>query len=278
MLALFAVAFKWAFLTKGEWELLFVGAPLMVLAVFLYARLIGRLAFVLAFTKSLFRERKKKKPKSAAEGGKPAAEDKEEVARTLAQPRDLPPIRTAEGELTGYDVAFEDEAPRSASWPSSTMRMMTMRMIRRSTVELGRHHRRCRRDGATPTDSRDRSRVWSDEDEDEPTSYGVHEPEVVPVESTPQELVQPKESEMRLLSRDDVPKQAKRGLGAGAAGVPRAARNDLGAGHRVGDLHRRRRDGSDRPRLQSARLNRDPRRLTATRARSIKRVDGQWGR
>ena len=53
----------------------------------------------------------------------------------------------------------------------------------------------------------DRSRIWSDEDEEEPMSYGVHAPEVVPVESTPQELVQPKESEMRLLSRDDVPKQ-----------------------------------------------------------------------
>ena len=91
------LAFKWAFLTKGEWELLFVGAPLMVLAMFLYARLIGRLAFVLAFTKSLFRERKKKKPKSAVEGGKPTAEDKEEVAPTIAQPRDLPPLRTARG-------------------------------------------------------------------------------------------------------------------------------------------------------------------------------------
>src|SRR5262245_7143956 len=51
VLALFAIAFKWAFLTQGEWEMLFLGAPLVVVALFLYARLIGRLAFVLAFTK-----------------------------------------------------------------------------------------------------------------------------------------------------------------------------------------------------------------------------------
>ncbi|MCI0705042.1 MAG: hypothetical protein L0241_28615, partial [Planctomycetia bacterium] len=51
--ALFGVAFQWSFLTKGEWHLLFVGIPLLVVSVLFYARLLGRLAFGLMFTKSL---------------------------------------------------------------------------------------------------------------------------------------------------------------------------------------------------------------------------------
>ncbi len=106
VLALFGLAFKWAFLTKGEWELLFIGAPLMVLAGFLYARLIGRLAFALRFTKSLFREKKKKKPKPDAEQ---ESRTDDEPEPTNTQTRDLPPINTVDGELTGYDVKFEDD-------------------------------------------------------------------------------------------------------------------------------------------------------------------------
>src|SRR5579872_3776923 len=37
VLAVFAVGFKWAFLTEGAWGLLFAGAPLMVLAGLMYA-------------------------------------------------------------------------------------------------------------------------------------------------------------------------------------------------------------------------------------------------
>ena len=54
--ALFGVAFKWAFLTKGDWPMLFVGVPLLVLAALLYARLLGRLAFTLMF-RIVFRSR-----------------------------------------------------------------------------------------------------------------------------------------------------------------------------------------------------------------------------
>ena len=99
-LALFGVGFKWAFLTAEEWNRLFLGAPLMVLAWFLYARLIGRLAFAMRFTKSLFPARKKPKIEE-----KPAERPFEYV---VEQPRDLPPIMTPdEGELTGYDMLME---------------------------------------------------------------------------------------------------------------------------------------------------------------------------
>lgn len=205
VLALFAVAFKWAFLTKGEWEMLFVGAPLVVLALFLYARLIGRLAFVLAFTKGFLQRKKKKKPRPDAEG---VEEPPAEVEPTLSQPRDLPPLASPDGELTGYDVAFEEDTPRK--------RVVAELDEDEESASEGEKPVRTRSRPAKPPPlppRRDpdlmpeRSRVWSDEDDDEPTSYGVHAPEVVPVETTPEELVKPKESEMRLLSRDDVPKQ-----------------------------------------------------------------------
>ena len=58
----------------------------------------------------------------------------------------------------------------------------------------------------------ERNRVWADEDDDS-SAYGVHEAEVDPQESTPREVVQPKEEEMRLLRRDDVPKKPKSAWG-----------------------------------------------------------------
>ena len=203
VLALFGVAFKWAFLTKGEWELLFVGAPLVVVAGLLYARLIGRLAFLLKFTKSIFREKKKKKPKADAE-----TRAEPESEQSSVQPRDLPPINTLDGELTGYDVKFEeDAAPR--------------KRVKAEAVEVESEARRTppplprsmppplpvSRD--KPDTSEERARIWRDEDDGEPTSYGVHEAEVDTRENTPKEVVKPKEEEMRLLSRDDVPKKPK---------------------------------------------------------------------
>jgi hypothetical protein len=185
--------------------MLFVGAPLVILAAFLYARLIGRLAFVLAFTKPLLQRRKKKKAKANAEGGTAPGEEKEEVVPTIAQPRDLPPLQSPEGELTGYDVAFEDAAPRKrilaeVDESDSDDEADTEREPRRNPPPLPSRRRDA---GLIP----EPSRIWADEDEEEPTSYGVHAPESVPVETTPKELVEPKESEMRLLSRDDVPKK-----------------------------------------------------------------------
>jgi hypothetical protein len=202
VLVLFAVAFKWAFLTESQWELLFVGAPLMVLAGFLYARLIGRLAFVLAFTKSIFQERKKKKPK-AEEGAKQQAQNDEEVVPTIRQPSELPPLKTVEGDLVGYDVQFE-EAP------------VSRRRVRAEAVELDDENEPSTRPKPPPlppsreakkSRPTERRKQLEDDDEDEPTAYDVHPPEVETIESTPREVVKPKESEMQLLNRDDVPKK-----------------------------------------------------------------------
>jgi hypothetical protein len=109
VLAAFGVAFKWAFLTADEWPKLFAGAPLMVLTGLLYARLIGRLAFALKFTKSLFPGKKTRKPKPLGD----IAARTEDAEPTFTQPSDLPPIATPdEGDLTGYDVKFGDDVPR----------------------------------------------------------------------------------------------------------------------------------------------------------------------
>ena len=105
ILAAFAVGFKWAFLTEDAWKLLFAGAPLMVIAGLMYARLIGRLAFALKYTKSLFPEKKKKKPPQAV-----ASNTEEKTEEVFTQPSDLPPINTPyNGELSGYDVRLEDD-------------------------------------------------------------------------------------------------------------------------------------------------------------------------
>jgi hypothetical protein len=178
-----------------------------VLALFLYSRLIGRLAFVLAFTKP-FLQRKKKKAKAVAAGESDRADEEEKAPREITQPRDLPPLLSPDGELSGYDVRFEEDAPKK-------------RVVAELDEEAEDEHFANERPAKSaktkppplPARRRDtdlipeRSRVWSDEDDEEPTSYGVHAPESVPMESTPKELVTPKESEMKLLSRDDVPKQ-----------------------------------------------------------------------
>lgn len=208
VLALFALAFKWAFMTKGDWHLLFLGAPLVVLAGLLYARLIGRLAFVLRFTKSIFRT-KKKKPKTET-ATKPRAESEPEVAPTIAQPRDLPPINTVDGELTGYDMTIDDR-PRPKKRVVAEV----------AEIEPIEEEQPPARPQAPPLPPRrsasespaERSRIWADDDDDEPTAYGVHEAEVDMQQSTPQEVVQPREDEMRLLSRDDVPRKPKAAWG-----------------------------------------------------------------
>jgi len=206
VLVLFALGVKWTFLMKGEWELLALGVPLLVLALFLYARLIGRLAFVLAFTKPLL-ERRKKKPQPDPESKKSNAREAE-VTPTITQPRDLPPIQTVEGELTGYDVHFDD----------------TPRPKKRVKAEVIEHEESLHppplpvRPKPVPPplpasevdgeQGRPRGYLGDEEEEEEPEmAYDMHDVEVIPRETTPRELVEPKKDEVRLLSRDDVPKQ-----------------------------------------------------------------------
>jgi hypothetical protein len=55
----------------------------------------------------------------------------------------------------------------------------------------------------------DRSRRW-DEEDDDATPYVANAPEIAPEERAPPELVKPKASEMRLLSRRETPREPKR--------------------------------------------------------------------
>lgn len=209
VLAAFGVGFKWAFLTEGDWPLLFAGTPLLVVAGFMYARLIGRLAFALRFTRSLFPAKKKQKTKPPT----PTARTEDDPEPTFSQPSDLPPINTPdEGELTGYDVKFEDDPPArpkkrvraEAVEPDAEPERTPKPRTDAEPDEFPQPRRR-------PTHSRmvERDRVWTEEDDEDTSAYGVHEAEVQPQEQTPKEVLKPSEDELRLLRRDDVPKRPK---------------------------------------------------------------------
>jgi hypothetical protein len=203
VLAVFGVAFKWVFLTAGQFELLFIGAPILVASGLVYGRLIGRLAFALAFTKALLARRKRK----PAEGEEPsraraaAVQSDAEVEGTgserFRQPSELPPIETPdEGPITGYDVKG-DEEPAEPKKPR--------KRVRAEAVETERAESPPRR---TAKRGLDRSRQWTEEDEDS-AAYGVNAPEGHPEERAPVDVVKPSAVEMRLLSRDDAVKPPK---------------------------------------------------------------------
>lgn len=209
VLAVFGVGFKWTFLTEGDWQLLFIGAPLVVVSGLMYARLIGRLAFALRFTRSLFAEKKKKKPKQP----KPTTPTDNNPEPTFTQPSDLPPINTPdEGELSGYNVTFDkNPLPRPRKRikaevvePAPEPESIPRRHAEPEPDKAPRPRRRSAASGAI-----EKSRAWTDEDNEEATAYGVHEAEVQPKEQVPKEVIKPTEDEIRLLRRDDVPKRPK---------------------------------------------------------------------
>lgn len=186
VLALFGLAFHWSFGIGDQWGRLFIGAPLLVIAALVYARLIGRLAFALMYTKSLFA--RKKKPKDAPPPDPPRTSrpiDDEETPEPagFVQPEDLPPLMTPdEGELTGYAVRFDDRPAKPK---------------KRMVAEVA--------DNEQPRPKP--KRPVADEDEDRP--YAVHEPEVQPEERIPEQVVKPNELEMKLLDRSADPKPPK---------------------------------------------------------------------
>lgn len=197
VLAVFGVAYKWTFLTAGSFELLFVGAPLLIASGLLYGRLIGRLAFVLAFTKPLLAPRKKKK-RNREDDAAPTEEADEAERPRFRQPSELPPVQTPdEGPITGYDLT-DDEEP-AAKKPRKRVRAEAAE----AEPEAGKARpRRPAKPGSN------RSRDWTDEDEDK-TPYGMTAAEVVPDEPKPVDVVKPSAEEMRLISKDDVPKPPK---------------------------------------------------------------------
>jgi len=197
----FAVAFKWTFQTTGDWPYLFAGAPLLVLSSLIYARLLGRLAFALRFTKGLFPAKKRKKPKPRVK-----QETDDEPKRPRTQPRDMVPLDTPEGELAGYDVKFEDEAPPP---PRKRLKATVVESESEPGDEPEVAQARPRKSRPAPETAVERGKVWTDDDDDE-SAYGVHEAEVQPEDRIPEELVRPSALEMRLLSREDAPKKPKR--------------------------------------------------------------------
>ena len=185
-LAVFGVAFHWTFRVKGEMDLLFVGAPLLVASGLVYGRLLGRLAFALMYTKSLFAKKKRKKPKREETFAEPRPPETDEG---FEQPRDLPPIQTRfEGELTGYDVKFDDP-------PTPPKRVLAE--VDDTPPKPRKKDRK--RPGSQP------SREWTEADEDA-NPYGVREAEGMSAEASPTEVIKPSPTEMRLMAKDDAPK------------------------------------------------------------------------
>jgi hypothetical protein len=197
VLAAFAVGFRWAFQTAGEWHLLLAGVPVTVVAGLVYGALLGRLAFALRFTRGLF-DRKRAARKKAAGPAKAPAEARPEPV----QPRDLPPVMTPdEGALTGYDVEHGERPKR--------------KRLRAVADDEEQAPAPAAADGgeAEPPAAR-RSALWTEEDEDR-SAYGVGEAEAVPEGARADEVVKPSAVELRLLSRDDRPRKPKRVWGAG---------------------------------------------------------------
>jgi hypothetical protein len=179
VLMLFGLGFHWTFNAEGASHLI-LGAPPFVVSALIYARLLGRLAFSLMFTRSLLSRKKRKKK---AEKPWVAATSPEEEPE-FRQPSELPPIQSPdEGDLTGYDIKFED-APKKRA-----------RAIAVDTA-------------AKPEPEPPPPRPKKDDDDDT-EAYGVHEPEVEPEDRAPPEIVKPSALEMKLLDRTEAPNPPK---------------------------------------------------------------------
>src|SRR5256885_2278597 len=77
-----------------------IGCVVFVTSALIYARLLGRLAFVLAFTRSFMKRKKKREPAESKQQLDPSPSEYE-----LTQPSDLPPVETPyDGPVTGYDI------------------------------------------------------------------------------------------------------------------------------------------------------------------------------
>jgi hypothetical protein len=96
-----------------EWAVIL--APLSAAGFLVYARTLGRLGFVLSFTRGAGNERIKGGRKKKKERPKIGDHSEQPIQ---AQPSELPPVETPfEGPITGYNVVFDDrprvdEAPK----------------------------------------------------------------------------------------------------------------------------------------------------------------------
>jgi hypothetical protein len=178
VLAVFGVGFKWAFQTAGQFELLMIGVPLVVLSGLVYGTLIGRLAFALRFTRPLFAGKKRKQ------------RDADEAA-----PLPTPPV-AADAPLTGFDLRDDDEPARPR------------KRVRAVAADEDEPRPKPPAPKRPPKPGLEKTRTWTDEDDDA-TPYGVGVPVVEPEQVAPKEVVKPTESELRLYSREGAPKPPK---------------------------------------------------------------------
>jgi hypothetical protein len=90
-----------------EWAVLL--APISAAGFLAYARTLGRLGFVLSFTRGANNERIKGGRRKKKERSKLAEHTEQPIH---AQPSELPPVETPfEGAITGYNVVFDDRPP-----------------------------------------------------------------------------------------------------------------------------------------------------------------------
>ena len=191
--ALGGLAFRWAFLTAEKWELLLAGVPLVVVTMFLHARLLGRLAFELMFAKDILKRTKKKPPKKAKKLEEYRPADRPEPV----QPSDLPPIDTPDGELAGYNVLMSDDPPAPKT------------RVVAEVVEDGPPAPH-----VPAPHPQDRARTRADDDDDA-APYEMKPSEVKDDERVPEAVLKPSAEEMALLDRSGAPKRLKRAWGAG---------------------------------------------------------------
>ena len=238
VLGLLAVAWYGSFQQMGSLSVALAAAFLLILGMFLYARLLGRLAYVLAVVKPLLERRRKKKPRPTPVDLPAAAQTSLNKALPPPPIADLPPIQTPlDGAISGYSLQEESrETSQAATSPHRLMAEIDeeedspppgippysqpeagqspglslfapadaprRRRAMSNPGQSTRTHRTSRKPAASLRSS------YPQEEDDIP--YPVQEPEVAAGQLAPPELMQPSLEEMRLRRHDDTPTVQRR--------------------------------------------------------------------
>jgi hypothetical protein len=208
--ALGGLAFDWSFRTEGEWQLLFLGAPLLALAGLLYARLLGRLAFALVFTRDLLARKKRKndpepKPRKRVEEPLDSCPEEEPHGEALADEKVATVMSPLDGEVAGYNILMADDppAPRNrvlAEVVEDDAADEVTHPLRDSTDEPEETY--TLDEPASPAPAIRRSQAWTDDDEDA-TPYDLS-PSLVEKEPPPRPAIfEPDAKEVALLTRTE---------------------------------------------------------------------------
>jgi hypothetical protein len=239
VLGLLAAAWYGSFMQAGSLPVAVAAAFMLILGVFLYARLLGRLAYALAVVEPLLERRRKKRRRPAPLDLPAAAQACLNKAPPPPRIADLPPIQTPlDGAISGYSLQEEPSEPSQAP-TASTRRLIAEideaedslqpRAIPSPLLESGQFTRSSR---FSPADAPPRRRAIPNPEEstrtprsrreqpaspyparledEEDTPYSVQEPKVNVGQLAPPELLQPTPDERRLRYRDDAPPAHRR--------------------------------------------------------------------